>query len=135
MKPAITAPLVMLLAVLLLQQPTWSAQTQTRLKQVMRTKLDHSQQIFGAVVTSNWYELERHSQALGQVSQDLTWSSILGRPEYRRYTEAFLRATDDLTQAARARDLEAASLGFISLSTSCVSCHRYIARSRVVGTR
>lgn len=52
-------------------------------------------------------------------------------PEYVRHSGAFLRATDDLIEAAKLRDLEAASLGFISLSTSCVSCHRYIARARI----
>jgi cytochrome c553 len=56
-------------------------------------------------------------------------------PEYVRYSEAFLRATDDLIGAAKLRDLEAASLGLVSLATSCVSCHRHMARSRIVTTR
>jgi hypothetical protein len=56
-------------------------------------------------------------------------------PEYVRYSQAFLRATDDLTTAAERRDLEAASLGFVALSTSCVSCHRYLSRARTVTPR
>jgi cytochrome c553 len=107
-----------------------SAQT-TRTKQIMRAKLDHSQKILEAVVTSNWPLLDRESRDMALVVRDPTWSSAM-MPDYVRYADAFLRATNDLTEAAKARDLEAASLGLISLTTSCVSCHRYVARSRIV---
>ena len=110
-----------------------SAQT-PRLQRVMRDKLARSQSILEAVVTSKWEQLDRESRALARVSQDPAWS-VLQMPEYVRYSQAFLRATDDLIEAAKLRDLEAASLGFISLSTSCVSCHRYIARARTVTAR
>lgn len=110
-----------------------SAQT-ARTKQVMRAKLDHSQKILEAVVTSNWQLLDRESREMASVIRDPAWSSAM-MPEYLRYSEAFLRATNDLTEAAKMRDLEAASLGLISLTTSCVSCHRYVARSRIVTAR
>lgn len=108
------------------------AQT-ARTKQVMRAKLEHSQKILEAVVTSNWQSLDRESRELALVVRDPAWSSAM-MPEYVRYGEAFLRATDDLTEAAKARDLEGASLGLISLTTSCVGCHRYVARARIVTT-
>lgn len=110
-----------------------SAQT-LRLNKVMRAKLDHAQRILEAVVTSNWQQLDRESRELARAAQDPAWT-VLKMPEYVRHSEAFLRATDDLIEAATLRDLEAASLGFISLSTSCVSCHRYIARARIASGR
>ena len=110
-----------------------TAQT-VRLNQVMRTKLQHSQRILEAVVTSNWPLLDSESKALAQVTRDPAWS-VLQFPEYVRHSGAFVRATDDLIEAARLRDLEGASLGFVALSTSCVSCHRYMARSRIVTAR
>lgn len=110
--------------------PTPSAQA-PRLKQVMRAKLDHSQRILEGVVTSNWQLLETESRQMALVVRDPAWQSLV-MPEFTRHTEAFLRATDDLTEAAKSRDLERASLGFISLSTSCVNCHRYLARARIV---
>lgn len=111
---------------------TSSAQT-ARTKQVMRAKLEHSQKILEAVVTSNWQMLERESREMAQVVRDPAWLSAM-MPEYVRQGDAFLRATNDLAEAAKARDLDAASLGLISLTTSCVSCHRYVARSRLVRT-
>jgi hypothetical protein len=112
---------------------TVSPQT-VRLNQVMRNKLEHSQRILEAVVTSNWSLLDKESRALGAVTRDPAWN-VLQLPEYGRYSAAFLQATGELAEAAELRDLEAASLGFVSLSTSCVSCHRYMTRSRVVGPR
>jgi hypothetical protein len=113
--------------------PSSSAQT-ARTKQVMRTKLDHSQRILEAVVTSNWQLLDRESREMALVVRDPAWSS-LAMPEYVRHSEAFIRATDDLIAAAKLRDLESASLGFIALTTSCVNCHRYLARARIATAR
>ena len=113
--------------------PAPSAQA-PRLKQVMRAKLDHSQKILEAVVTSNWQLLDRESRDIALVVREPAWQSLM-MPEFTRHSEAFLRATDGLTQAARLRDLEYASLGLISLTTSCVHCHRYLARARIVTER
>ena len=126
-------PLTSCAAILLVAVSGGAASSQTvRLNQVMRNKLEHSQKILEAVVTSNWQLLDAETKALAQVTRDPAWS-VLQFPEYVRQSAAFLRATDDLAEAARLRDLEGASLGFVALSTSCVSCHRYMARSRIVG--
>jgi hypothetical protein len=121
--------LVILLAVITTGS-TFSAQA-PRLKTVMRAKLDHSQNILEAVVTSNWQLLDRESREMARVIHDPAWQSLI-TPGLSRYSEAFLRATDDVTEAAERHDLERASLAFISLSTSCVNCHRYLARARIV---
>lgn len=110
-----------------------SAQT-PRLNKVMREKLTHSQAILEAVVTSNWELLARHSSELARASEDPAWMAFT-MPEYVRQTGAFLRATDDLIEAAKLRNLEAASLGLVSLTTNCVTCHRYMARARLATTR
>ena len=102
------------------------------LKRVMQMKLEQSQQILGAMVTSNWAELQRHSEALQQLTRDPAWA-VLTTPEYVRQTTAFLRASEDLVDAAKRRDGEAAPLAYVSLTMSCVQCHRYVARARIAG--
>jgi hypothetical protein len=106
-----------------------AAQT-VALNRLMRTKLEHSQQILGAVVTSNWAELQRHSEELQRAAQDPAWR-VLTTPEYVSQTAAFLRASEDLVDAAKRRDGEAAPLAYVSLTMSCVQCHRYVARRRI----
>lgn len=121
------------LLVTLAAGPTSWAQTR-QLSQVMRAKLDYSKDLLEALVTSNWQQLDRASRDLAETSQTPAWQALT-MPEYVRHTTAFLRATDDLIDAAARRDLEAASLGYVSLTTSCVSCHRYVARSRIARSR
>jgi mono/diheme cytochrome c family protein len=101
---------------------------------VMRVKLDHTQKILEAVVTSNWQQLEAESRALARVTQGPDWY-VLKMPEYARYSEAFVRATDELIEAASQRDLEATSLGFASLTARCIACHRSLARGRIASAR
>ena len=71
-----------------------TAQT-VQLNLVMRSKLQHSQRILEAVVTSNWTLLDTESKALAGVTRDPAWS-VLQFPEYVRHSTAFVRATDDL---------------------------------------
>ena len=107
-----------------------SAAQTVALKRVMRNKLEHSQQILGDIVTSNWTGLERHSEELRRAAQDPAWA-VLTTPEYVRQTGSFLRASEDLIDAAKRRDGDAAPLAYVSLTMSCVQCHRYLARMRL----
>ncbi|MGE0591724.1 MAG: hypothetical protein AB7G23_01215 [Vicinamibacterales bacterium] len=102
------------------------------LGRLMRLKLDHAGSVLEALVTSDWEELETHSQALSDLTRDPAWMN-LQFSEYNRYTQAFVRANDELGEAARQKDLEAAALGYVALTTSCISCHRYVARARLAG--
>ena len=106
-----------------------SAQT-TALNRLMRQKLEQSQGMLAAVVTSNWADLERRSEALIRITNDPAWM-VLNSPEYARQSQAFLRATQDLVDAAKRRDLDAAPPAYVSVTLSCVQCHRYVARARI----
>ena len=108
---------------------TASAQT-VALKRLMQQKLEHSQSILAAVTTSNWGEMQRQSEALIQVTKDPAWM-VMNTPEYARQSQAFIRAAEDLLDAARRRDLDAAPLAYVSMTLSCVQCHRYVARARI----
>ena len=109
--------------------PPAHAQT-TALNRVMRQKLEHAQAVLAAVVTSNWAELERNSRALAAITNDPAWM-VLQTPEYTKQSEAFVRAANDLVEAASRRDLEAAPLAYVTLTMRCVQCHRYAARARI----
>jgi hypothetical protein len=74
-----------------------SAQT-TPMKPVMRAKLDHSQRILEAVVTSNWQLLDHESRAMALVVRDPAWASMV-MPEFVRHSEAFLRCHRYLARA------------------------------------
>jgi cytochrome c' len=99
-------------------------------KQVMQQKLTQSQQLLGAVVTSNWAALTQRTQALESLTRQPGWQ-FLQTPEYRNYTAAFEKATQALAAAAQQRDQRTAAMAYNQLVNSCVECHRYVARSRI----
>jgi hypothetical protein len=97
---------------------------------VMREKLTHSQRILGAIVTSDYVTLQREAVALARATERPAWS-VLKTPEYLQQSDAFLQAVTALVKAANERNLDAAANSYVSLTMSCVQCHRYIARSRI----
>ena len=112
-----------------------SAEGQTvQTKQVMQQKLAQSQQLLGAVVTSNWAALTQRTQALESLTRQPGWQ-VLQTPEYRNYTAAFEKAMQALTTAAQQRDQRTAAKAYNELVNSCVECHRYVARSRIATDR
>ena len=106
-----------------------NAQT-TATARVMRQKLVDAQGVLAAVVTSNWAELDRRSKALAKATEDPAWL-VLRTPEYAKQGEAFLRAVNDLLDAAARRDSDGAPLAYVTLTMRCVQCHRYVARARL----
>jgi hypothetical protein len=104
----------------------------TATSRVMREKLVHAQRLLEAITTSDYALLERESQALSKLTSDLGWM-VLKTPEYRRQSDAFLRATEDLVTAAKAHDLDLAAMHYMSLTMSCYQCHRYVKNMRIAG--
>lgn len=100
------------------------------LDRLMRRKLDCSQKILEAVVTSQWTDLEARSRELEALTNDPAWL-VLRAPEYTRLSSGFREAVRVLHAAAAARDLDATPKAYVALTLSCVECHRYLARSRL----
>ncbi len=107
-----------------------ASQRPNDLKSVMRDKLAESQKILEAVVTSNWASLETHSRELEQLTKDPRWMA-LKYPEYSNHSAAFIRAVQELHNAAVQRDLDRTPQAYVAMTLKCVECHRYLARVRV----
>jgi hypothetical protein len=97
---------------------------------LMREKLTHSQKILEAIMTSDFAALEQHSVALARATESPAWS-VLKSHEYQQQSTAFLRAIQDLVEAAKQRDLDAAGLDYVSMTLTCLQCHRSIRNARI----
>jgi cytochrome c556 len=117
---------LMLLAVIDVSAMTAQSRATNR---VMRKKLEVSQKILEAVVTSRWADLEARSRDLEDLTRDPGWA-VLTKPEYARHSNQFRDAVRALHLAASQRDLEATPKAYIAVTLSCVECHRYLARTR-----
>lgn len=107
-----------------------SADETPSLHRVMRDKLSHSQAILATVVISDWAALDRESRALATVVKDPAWS-VLTAPECINQSDDFQRALQSLVEASAKRDLDAAAAADVSLTLSCVECHKYLTRRRL----
>jgi cytochrome c556 len=97
---------------------------------LMREKLTHAQRVLEALTTSNYALLASESAALSDATKQPAWM-VLKAPEYKRQSDTFLRATEDLVVAAKYRDLDLAAMHYVSLTMSCYQCHRYIKNARL----
>jgi hypothetical protein len=123
--------LVLALVALLGTAATTTAQGPA-LDRVMHRKLEVSQKILEAVVTSRWADLEAWSRDLEDLTKDPAWT-VLRSKEYARHSDAFRTAVRALHDAAAQRDLEKTPQAYIAVTLSCVECHRYLARNRLAG--
>jgi hypothetical protein len=121
--------LVVVLALVVTSGSRAPAQTPST-GRLMREKLVHSQNVLEAIMTSNFASLESESAELAKATDAPAWSAFKS-PEYQRQSAAFVRAALDLGDAAKARDLDAAALHYMSLTLSCFQCHRHMKNSRM----
>ena len=132
MTPSISSSIrVVLAAAFVLFGSLAPAQTPTT-GRVMRDKLTHSQKILEAIMTSDYASLDRESGELVKATELPAWS-VLKSPEYLRQSAAFVRAIQDLRDAAKSRDLDAAAMDYMSLTLTCFQCHRHIKGERIAG--
>ena len=102
----------------------------TATNRLMRDKLLHSQKILEALTTSNYGMLTSEAEALSKVVASPQWDPMR-TPEFRGYTEAFSKATQDLLAASEQRDLDVAAARYGDVIAACYNCHRYRKSSRI----
>ena len=102
---------------------------QERLSNFMRVKLDHSQKTLEGLSKADFDLIAKHSQAISLLCEDEMWM-VIQTAEYRERSKEFKRSVDAITNAARKKNLEAATLAYVDTTIKCVSCHNYIRQER-----
>ncbi len=91
----------------------------------MQLKLDRSKDLLEGIVLEDFPAIAKHSQQLSLLSQESTWQ-VVDTPEYVRHSAEFRRAVDSISQAARDKNIDAATLGYMEMTLKCVQCHKYV---------
>lgn len=94
-----------------------------KLPAFMRVKLDHSQQILEGLTTDDLDKVAKDSQALALLSHEANWQVIVTE-DYLQHSNEFRRAANALTKAAKDKNLDGATLAYMSMTMSCVNCHK-----------
>jgi len=95
------------------------------IKEEMRLKLFFAQGILEGITTENYPLIATNSYKLKHFSQRPVWD-LRKAPEYRRLTIDFQRSVDALSRAADKGNVDAATVAYFQLTTSCVTCHKYL---------
>jgi cytochrome c556 len=94
----------------------------------MRAKLNLSQNVLEGLTTENFEMIDKNAKLLLKASMAAEWE-VKGMPspsEYTAFTAEFQRLCRDLTKAVEAKNLDAATLAYVRLTTNCVDCHKYV---------
>jgi cytochrome c556 len=102
---------------------------QEKLSNFMRVKLDHAQKTLEGLSKADFDLVAKHSQAISLLCEDELWM-VIQTAEYRERSKEFQRSVNAITDAARKKNLEAATLAYVDATMKCVSCHKYIRQTR-----
>ena len=90
----------------------------------------HSQRVLEGLTTGNHELVAKHAQQISLLSQAEMWQ-VLQTPEYFERSLEFRRATDAITEAAKNKNLDGATLAYVDMTVKCVSCHKYVRQVKV----
>jgi hypothetical protein len=94
-------------------------------KEIMRLKLGYSQNVLVGITTENFDMIDRNAERLVILSKTTNWYSRQ-TPEYDLFVTEFRRQAEALQRAGKEKNVDAASLAYVQMTLSCVSCHKYI---------
>ena len=107
-----------------------TAAAQDALSAFMKAKLEHSQKTLEGLARADYDLVAKHSQAISLLCEDELWA-VLKTPEYQDRSNEFRRSVNAITDAARKKNLEGATLAYVDATLKCVSCHKYVRQTRI----
>ncbi|MEX2185483.1 MAG: hypothetical protein WD875_01760 [Pirellulales bacterium] len=118
---SIAVAAVGLLAVSANSQP----QPKEKVGDFMQLKLQHAQAVLDGLVREDFEKIDKHAQLISLLTHDEAWQ-VIQTPEYRRRSDEFRRAADNIAKAAQKKNLDGATLAYVEMTLNCVSCHRAV---------
>jgi cytochrome c556 len=95
----------------------------------MKAKLGHAEKTLEGLAKADFDLIIEHSQAISLLCEDELWA-VRKTTEYHERSKEFQRSINAITNAARKKNLEAATLAYVDSTLKCVSCHTYVRQTR-----
>ena len=102
-------------------------------KEAMRKKVAYSQQVLVGITLEDYRLIANNAEKLVELSNKTNWYSRQV-PEYDLFLNEFRRNAQELKEAGQQKNLDAASLAYVQMTLSCVSCHNFIRKSSGTGS-
>lgn len=94
----------------------------------MREKLNFSKDVLEGLALEQFAKIEKGGKALKKLSEGAEWevATIPNATDYVMLTTDFQRHADELVKQAKAKNIDGATLAYLKLTMSCVTCHKFI---------
>ena len=94
----------------------------------MRVKLEYSKKVLEGLTLEDFDAISKSAHALKRLSLASEWEvpTIPNLPDYLAFTNEFQRLTDELSEKAKAKNIDGATLAYLRLTMNCVNCHKFV---------
>ena len=94
----------------------------------MREKLNFSKDVLEGLALERFETIEKGGKALKKLSEAAEWEvpTIPNATDYVMMTTDFQRHADELVKQAKAKNIDGATLAYLKLTMSCITCHKFI---------
>lgn len=102
------------------------AVTRLELKEQMRNKLEHSQDVLSGIITEDYEQLEEAANGLAGVCEIVGWTEAKTKGRFKTHDTEFHEIANELVILAKERNLEGALYKYIQMTTICMDCHQHV---------
>jgi len=119
-------------AVLLVKVPLpfGTAQEQKPVNQLMIKKLEQAQKVLAGIALNDFDKIDSGASALLQISKEAEWK-VLKTPQYEVFSNDLRKAAEAMSQHAKTKNLDGATLAYVDLTLTCVKCHKHVREVRM----
>jgi hypothetical protein len=96
-----------------------------KVKELMHKKLEASQKVLEGLATNDLDKVGKNAEELARIRKEASFR-IIPTAEYDLWSDEFTRSVEGIKKAAKDKNLEAAKLGYLSMTLSCFNCHTYV---------
>lgn len=91
----------------------------------MRLKLQPVKDILEAIALEDFDRISASAERIHLLSLDESWM-VIQTDEYRRQSDEFRRSVAVMSKAAKDKNIDGATLGYMQMTLNCVRCHRQL---------
>lgn len=91
----------------------------------MQRKLEHAKNTLEGLVLRDFERVAQNAQQISLMSLDSSWQ-VLQSSEYAEKSAEFRISANELAEAAKAENLDGATLAYLKMTLNCVDCHKRI---------
>jgi hypothetical protein len=97
---------------------------------LMQKKLTHAQKLLEGIALADFDKIGDNAKELATLSKRIEFM-VLKTPAYELHANEFRRAIEDIQKGVNKKNLDAATLGYMDLTMSCVRCHKHVREVRI----